>query len=99
MSTITTINASDTLANSRAVINTNFSNLNSDKVEDLADLGLTESAANYNTAAQSTAFLVPTGAILPFLVQLTPRSLLLSAQPMESGTIPLHSTFQTFEEG
>jgi microcystin-dependent protein len=66
MSTITTINASDTLANSRAVINTNFSNLNSDKVEDLADLGLTESAANYNTAAQSTAFLVPTGAILPF---------------------------------
>lgn len=33
MSTITTINASDQITNSRAVINTNFSNLNSDKIE------------------------------------------------------------------
>lgn len=33
MATITTINASDQITNSRAVINTNFSNLNSDKIE------------------------------------------------------------------
>lgn len=33
MSTITTINATDIIANSRAVINTNFSNLNTDKAE------------------------------------------------------------------
>lgn len=33
MSTITTINASDLITNSRAVINTNFSNLNTDKIE------------------------------------------------------------------
>jgi hypothetical protein len=33
MSTITTINASDQITNSRAVINTNFSNLNTDKIE------------------------------------------------------------------
>lgn len=33
MSTITTINASDVVANSRATINTNFTNLNTDKVE------------------------------------------------------------------
>lgn len=32
-STITTINGSDTLSNSRATINTNFSNLNTDKLE------------------------------------------------------------------
>ena len=33
MSTITTINSSDTITASRTVINTNFSNLNSDKAE------------------------------------------------------------------
>ena len=33
MSTITTINSSDTITSSRAVINTNFSNLNTDKLE------------------------------------------------------------------
>jgi len=33
MSTITTINASDQITNSRSVINTNFSNLNTDKIE------------------------------------------------------------------
>lgn len=33
MSTITTIQSSDLITNSRAVINTNFSNLNSDKIE------------------------------------------------------------------
>ena len=33
MSTITTINGSDTITSSRTVINTNFSNLNADKIE------------------------------------------------------------------
>lgn len=33
MATITTINASDQITNSRTVINTNFANLNSDKIE------------------------------------------------------------------
>ncbi len=33
MSTITTINASDLITDSRTVINTNFSNLNTDKIE------------------------------------------------------------------
>lgn len=33
MSTITTINGSDTITSSRTVINTNFSNLNTDKIE------------------------------------------------------------------
>lgn len=33
MSTITTINATDLITDSRAVINTNFSNLNTDKIE------------------------------------------------------------------
>lgn len=33
MSTITTINATDTITSSRTVINTNFSNLNTDKIE------------------------------------------------------------------
>lgn len=33
MSSVTTINATDVVANSRATINTNFSNLNSDKLE------------------------------------------------------------------
>lgn len=33
MATITTINASDQITNSRSVINTNFANLNSDKIE------------------------------------------------------------------
>ncbi len=33
MSTITTINSSDVISNSRSVINTNFSNLNTDKAE------------------------------------------------------------------
>lgn len=64
MSTITSIQATDVVADSRAFINTNFSNLNTDKVETLSDLGLTEAAADYNLAAQQAAALVlPSGAI------------------------------------
>lgn len=72
MATITTINATDTLADSRAVINSNLANLNADKVETLADLGLTESAADYNAAADAVDYLVPTGALMPFAGSSTP---------------------------
>lgn len=48
MSTITTILATDTLADSRAVINANFANLNADKVETLGDFGVTVSTAEIN---------------------------------------------------
>jgi microcystin-dependent protein len=62
MATITNILGTDKIKDSRAVINTNFDNLNTDKVETLADLGLTEPASAYNAVAISSA-LVPTGAI------------------------------------
>ena len=49
MSTITTINATDRLVDSRSVINTNFSNLNSDKAEksnNLSDMTVPNTALN-----------------------------------------------------
>jgi hypothetical protein len=49
--TITTINGSDTLSSSRAVINTNFANLNSDKIE------ATQTTLNSLTSATSLASL------------------------------------------
>ena len=48
MSTITTIQSTDVVADSRTDINTNFENLNTDKVETLSDLGVTASAAELN---------------------------------------------------
>lgn len=48
MSTITTLGASDSGSTSRGVINTNFDNLNTDKVESLSDLGLTADATELN---------------------------------------------------
>ena len=48
MSTITTINASDVVADSRDDINNNFSNLNTDKVETLDDLSVTATATELN---------------------------------------------------
>ena len=51
MSVITTINANDRVTDSRAVLNTNLANLNADKVETLANLGLTQTAVAYNNAA------------------------------------------------
>lgn len=48
MSSITTIDSTDQVSASRADINTNFSNLNADKVESLSDLGITASAAELN---------------------------------------------------
>lgn len=48
-STITTINGGDTLSSSRSVINTNFSNLNTDKIE------ATQTTLNSLTSASSLA--------------------------------------------
>jgi len=48
MATITTIQETDKLSDSRAVINTNFSNLNEDKVETLSDLGITATKDEIN---------------------------------------------------
>lgn len=48
MSTITTIAGTDAISDSRSVINTNFSNLNADKVESLSDLSITATATEIN---------------------------------------------------
>lgn len=48
MSTITTLNANDNGSTSRSVINTNFANLNADKIEDLGDLGITVTNTEIN---------------------------------------------------
>lgn len=48
MSTITPLGASDSGSTSRTTINTNFTNLNDDKAETLADLGVTASIAEVN---------------------------------------------------
>jgi microcystin-dependent protein len=76
MSTITTIQQSDIVANSRAVINTNFENLNTDKVETLADLGLTKTASEYNDAVDNQ-FLMPPGAITLWATGTAPSGWLL----------------------
>jgi microcystin-dependent protein len=76
MSTITTIQQSDVVANSRAVINTNFENLNTDKVETLADLGLTKTAGEYNDAVDNQ-FLMPPGAITLWATGTAPSGWLL----------------------
>jgi len=54
MSVITTINATDRVTDSRAVLNTNLANLNTDKIETLANLGLTETALAYNNAVTNS---------------------------------------------
>lgn len=60
MSTITTINGNDVVRNSRAVINANFNALNTDKVENLAGLGITKTASEINSnlpsATEKAAF-------------------------------------------
>jgi hypothetical protein len=53
MSDITPINANDIVRDSRAVINTNFENLNTDKVETLGDLGITSTAENIDEAVDN----------------------------------------------
>lgn len=90
MSTITTINAGDTITSSRTVINTNFSNLNTDKIETSVLDTDTALAANsdakvatqkavkaYVDATGGQTYLVPTGAILPYGGATAPTNFLL----------------------
>lgn len=66
-STVTTINGTDTLSSSRSVINTNFSNLNTDKLETgstaatLTVTTLTNTTANVGTLNLTNALTVPNG--------------------------------------
>lgn len=53
MSTITTINSTDQVNNSRAVINTNFSNLNTDKLEAATTATLTNKTFDANGTGNS----------------------------------------------
>jgi microcystin-dependent protein len=62
MSTITTIQPTDVIANSRADINTNFENLNTDKVESLSDLGVSVTSSQINTVV-SRDVVLPSGVI------------------------------------
>jgi microcystin-dependent protein len=89
MSTITTIAASDLITNSRSTINTNFSNLNTDKFETSNVDTDTTLAANSNTKVPSqkaikayvdalgTLAFVPTGAIMPFASDTPPTGFLV----------------------
>lgn len=103
MSTIVTINASDVIANSRADINTNFSNLNTDKIETSVidtDTALTANSDSkipsqkavkaYADALGQQTYLVPTGAILPYGGSSAPSNFLLC-----DGTAVSRSTYAT----
>lgn len=81
MSTLVTLNASDTLADSRSTINDNFSTLNTDKVETLSDLSITATAAELNYCDGVTSNIqtqidaipvLPTGVILPYAATTAP---------------------------
>lgn len=103
MSTIVTIGAGDLISNSRADINTNFANLNSDKVETSVIDTDTALAANsdskvpsqkavktYIDATAGQTFLVPTGAILPYGGSAAPDNFLLC-----DGTAVSRATYST----
>lgn len=87
MATITTINANDQITDSRSVINTNFDNLNTDKVETSAiDTDTTLSADSDTKVASQKAtkayvdgavFSMPAGAVLPYAVNSAPSGWLL----------------------
>ena len=55
MSTITTIAGTDNVGESRAVINTNFSNLNTDKIESGANVSIFANDSGYITPTQAAA--------------------------------------------
>lgn len=89
MATITTIAANDLIADSRADINTNFSNLNSDKIEtSVIDTDTTLSAdSNSNLPSQKAvktyvdtqiAIAAPTGAVIPYAGSSAPTGWLLA---------------------
>jgi len=90
MSTITVINASDQITNSRSDINANFAALNTDKIETSVLDTDTALAANsdskiatqkavkaYVDAIAGQTYLVPTGAILPYGGTSAPSNFLL----------------------
>lgn len=89
MTTITTIQSSDLITNSRADINTNFSNLNTDKIETSYIDTDTTLAANSDTKiasqkavkayvdAQGNNF-APTGAVYPFAGSTAPTGHLMA---------------------
>lgn len=103
MATITTINASDLITNSRTTINTNFANLNSDKIETSYLDTDTALAANsdvkipsqkavkaYIDALGGLTNLVPVGTVLPFAGSATPTYYLAC-----DGTAVSRSTYAT----
>lgn len=103
MTTIVTINAGDQISNSRADLNTNFANLNADKIETSYLDTDTTLAANsdarvatqkavkaYVDATGGQTFLVPTGAILPYGASTAPSNFLLC-----DGTEVSRSTYST----
>ncbi len=55
MAVITTLNANDNGATSRTTINTNFTTLNSAKIETLTDLGITTTAVKINYVSNVTS--------------------------------------------
>jgi microcystin-dependent protein len=90
MTTITTINATDRITDSRADINNNFSALNTDKIETSVLDTDTTLAANsdskvatqkavraYVDALGGQTYLVPTGGILPYAGSAAPANFLL----------------------
>lgn len=103
MATITTINASDLITNSRTTINTNFTNLNSDKLETSYLDTDTTLAANsdvkipsqkavkaYIDALGGITNLVPSGTMLPYAGSAAPTYYLLC-----DGTAVSRSTYAT----
>jgi microcystin-dependent protein len=105
MATITTIAAGDQITNSRSTINTNFANLNSDKIEtsvldtstdmdgaSASDAKIPSQLAvkTYVDTVAATTYLVPTGAIIPYGGSSAPTNWLLC-----DGTAVSRSTYAT----
>lgn len=102
MSTITTIQSSDLITNSRTVINTNFSNLNTDKFETSnVDIDTTLAANSdskvasqkavkaYIDSGGSSSFinsLIPTGIVLPYTGSAAPTNWFLCDGSAKSRT-------------
>ena len=90
MATITTILGTDKITDSRTVINTNFSNLNTDKIETSyldtdttlaansdSKIATQKAVKTYVDALGGQTYLVPTGAILPYGGSSAPTNFLL----------------------
>lgn len=103
MATIVTIASGDQITNSRSDINTNFANLNSDKIEtsyldtDTAlaansdsKIATQKAVKTYVNTVAATTYLVPTGAILPYGGSAAPSNFLLC-----DGTAVSRATYVT----